>query len=341
MNSSVDSPEDPRVVSTGLVPATSAIADALQSAHEQFATVMDGELSRVYPSLARADPRAFGLALVGSGATVHEAGHSRVSFALMSVAKPFTFAVACERLGIDRVCGFVGIDATGAPFNSAAAVERGPGGRTNPMVNSGAIATISLLPAGSLEQKWELIHAALSAFAGRTLELDEEILACARETNFRNRALALLLSDAGAIEGDPMEAIELYTRQSCLSVTALDLATMGATLAGGGENPITGRRVVGVESARAALVAMTVAGLYEHSGSWLMDVGLPGKSGIGGGMVTVSPGKGALGSYSPLLDGAGNSVRGRLAAHDVSRRLGLDIFASAPGRVADLPRQRQ
>lgn len=317
-------------VSTGSLPPARAVAAALSSAHRRFGGVGDGELSSVYPVLGRADPDHFGLALVGANGSMHEIGHARVPFTLMSVAKPFAFAMACEHFDIERVCDFVGVDATGLPFDSAHAIERGAGGRTNPMVNAGAIATASLMPGKSLEEKWEGILAGLSRFAGRELALDEETLRCARDTNFQNRGLAMLLAGARAIEGDPLEAVELYTRQSCLSVTARDVAAMGAVLAGGGVNPLTGQQVVGAESARAALAAMTIAGLYERSGSWLMEVGLPGKSGIGGGMVTVSPGKGALGSYAPLLDGEGNSVRGRLAARSVSRRLGLDILASAP-----------
>jgi glutaminase len=140
---------------------------------------------------------------------------------------------------------------------------------------------------------------------------------------------ARLLSERVAIAGDPSEAVDVYTRQCCLGVTARDLAVMGATLADGGVNPLTGARVVSADTCRHVLAVMTTAGLYETSGDWLYDVGLPGKSGIGGGIVTVSPGKGALGTFSPPLDGAGNSVRGQLAARFLSRRLGLDLFASS------------
>ncbi|WP_292688123.1 MULTISPECIES: glutaminase A [unclassified Microbacterium] len=264
-----------------------------------------------------------------TGAT-HEAGDARTPFTIMSVAKPFVFALVCDLVGSARVRDFVGVDATGLPFNSARAVEAGAGGRTNPMVNPGAIATTSLVPGESLGRRWTTLAHGLSQFAGRPLELDEEVLESARATNVRNRALALLLADADAIAGDPLDATELYTRQSCLSVSAVDLAVMGATLADGGVNPVTGERVVSADAARGALAVMTIAGLYETSGSWLMDVGLPGKSGIGGGIVTVSPGKGALGTFSPPLDEEGNSVRGRLAAITLSEELGLDILASRP-----------
>jgi glutaminase len=196
------------------------------------------------------------------------------------------------------------------------------------MVNPGAIATTGLVPGGDLDSRWARLHEGLSRFAGHELHLDDETLASARNSNHRNRGLANLLTGVGALEGDPGDVVDLYTRQSCLSVTALDIAVMGATLADGGTNPITGERVVDAETAHATLAVMTIAGLYETSGDWLLDVGMPGKSGIGGGIVTVSPGKGALGTYSPLLDAAGNSVRGQLAARYLARRLGLDLLAS-------------
>lgn len=326
--------DQPFTISTGSLPSGRAVAAALTSAHRRFGGTSEGEVSQVYPALGRADREHFGLALVGTNGATHEVGHSRVPFTLMSVAKPFVFAIACEYLGVEQVCDLAGIDATGLPFNSAQAIERSPNGRTNPMVNAGAIATTSLMPGTSVEERWEAILIHLSRFAGRELELDEEVWRSAQETNFQNRGLAMLLAGVDAIEGDPLDATELYTRQSCVSVTAHDVATMGATLANGGVNPATGRRVVGAEAVRAALAVMTIAGLYEGSGSWLLEVGLPGKSGISGGMVTVSPGKGSLGSYAPPLDASGNSVRGRMAARSVSRRLGLDILASSPAHPA-------
>ena len=197
------------------------------------------------------------------------------------------------------------------------------------MVNPGAIATTSLVPGESADAKWRLIHEGLSRFAGRSLSLDADMYASAAATNQRNQDIARLLQTYGRIAGDPADATDLYTRQCCLNVSAKDLAVMGATLADGGVNPLTNERVVDAETCRHTLAVMTTAGLYETSGDWLYDVGLPGKSGIGGGIVTVSPGKGGLGTFAPLLDEAGNSVKGQLAARFLSRRLGLDLFASA------------
>jgi glutaminase len=319
---------EPRHVSTGLLPARETTQACLDEAYGLFRSVSDGAVSTVYPALAAAEPQRFGLALVAASGAVAAAGDARVPFSIMSVAKPFVFALACELHGVERVRRLVGVNATGMPFNSTVPLERDPRGRTNPMVNAGAIATASLVIGRGVEERWEVLRSTLSWFAGRRLELDDDILGSARATNHRNRALANMLAAAGALEGQAMDAVEVYTRQSCLSVTTTDLAVMGATLADGGTNPLTGRRVVHPETAHATLAVMTIAGMYETSGDWLFDVGMPGKSGIGGGLVTVSPGKGALATFSPLLDEAGNSVRGQLATRHLARRLGLDILAS-------------
>ena len=215
-------------------------------------------------------------------------------------------------------------------FNSLAGIERSPDGRSNPMVNSGAIATTSLVPGGNLEAQWKFIHDGLSRFAGRKLPLNDEVYASASATNFRNQAIARMLQSYGRIYIDPADAVDLYTKQCALNVSAKDLAVMGATLADGGVNPITKERVVDPSVCHYALAVMTTAGLYETSGDWLFDIGLPGKSGIGGGIVTVSPGKGGLGTFAPPLDAAGNSVKGQLAAKYLSQELGMDLFVSQP-----------
>jgi glutaminase len=247
----------------------------------------------------------------------------------MSCAKPFVFALACQAYGVDQVCERVGVNATGLPFNSIAAVERDSRGRTNPMVNAGALATTGLLASGDDARDWARLLEGLSLFAGRHLAIDEDVYESAASTNQRNQAIALVLATSGALDASPSGVTDLYTRQSCVRVTTQDLATMGATLADGGVNPVTGERVVDPDVARATLAVMTIAGLYETSGDWLLQVGLPAKSGISGALVTVSPGKGGLATYSPLLDEIGNSVRGQLAAAVLARGLGLDILASA------------
>lgn len=239
-----------RYVSTGTLPDRASIADLLRAAHERFAGVTDGALSQVYPALAETDPGAFGIALTGVGGAQYAAGDAGVGFTLMSLTKPFVFALACEALGLRAVRRLVGVNATGLPFNSAQAVERTSDGRTNPMVNAGAIATTSAMPGPDFDERWTAVHEGLSRFADRPLALDEATLASARATNFQNRALAMPLRGAGALVGDPLEAVELYTLQCCLQVSATDLATMGAVLADGGVHPVTGERVVSQAVAR-------------------------------------------------------------------------------------------
>jgi glutaminase len=198
------------------------------------------------------------------------------------------------------------------------------------MVNSGAIATTSMAQGSTLEERWRFIHDGLNAFAGRSLALNNEVYKSASETNDRNQAIARLLQSYRRIDLDPSETTNLYTRQCSLNVSAKDLAVMGATLADGGVNPMTRLRVVDAASCRYALSVMATAGLYETSGDWLYDVGLPGKSGIGGGIVAISPGKGALGTFAPPLDREGNSVKGQLVAKFLADQLGLNIFVSKP-----------
>ncbi len=317
-------------VSTGRLPPDARVQALVDEAHRRFGGADGGQVSRVYPALERAAPGLFGICVVDAHGRDFTAGDADHRFTIMSVSKPFVFALVCAALGPDAVRDAVGVNATGYAFNSVAGVERSPDGRTNPMVNAGAIATTALVPGADEEARWRFLHIGLSRFAGRSLPMNEEVLASARETNHRNRALASFLCSVGAIEGDPMEAVDLYTRQCSLDVTARDLAVMGATLADGGVNPLTGERVVGADDCHHALAVMTIAGMYETSGDWLYDVGLPGKSGIGGGIVTVSPGKGALGTFAPPLDAAGNSVKGQQVARFLSKQLGMDLLASEP-----------
>lgn len=304
-------------VSTGSLPRPDAVQAALDEAYERHRTDSDGEVSRVYPALERMPADLFGVCVVGTSGRTYAAGDADHDFTIMSVSKPFVFALACERLGPDELRRAVGVNATGQPFNSVEAVERSPDGRTNPMVNSGALATTNLIPA------WEQLHDGLSRFAGRELAIDDEVYASAVATNTRNRELARLLDL-------PDAAVENYTRQCSLLVSAHDLAVMGATLADGGVNPVTGERVIAAEVCHYTLAVMLTAGLYETSGDWLYDVGLPAKSGIGGGIVTVSPGKGGMGTFAPPLDAAGNSVKGRRVARLLSARLGMDLLISKP-----------
>jgi len=317
-------------VSTGRLAPAPEVQRVLAAVHAEVSEVSAGGNSQLYPALAAADPERFGLSVVGTDGQVFDFGDAGDRFALMSGAKPFTFALVCAYLSARRAHEELGANATGQAFNAVDPVLASPGGRTNPMVNAGAIATCSRLPGGDLEEQWTNLVAGLSAFAGRELTVDEDLYAGVSATNFRNREITLALHAQGALAGDPDTALELYTRQSSLLTTAHDLALMGATLADGGVNPVNRTRVIAQALCQPVLAVMATAGMYERSGDWLYDVGLPGKSGIGGGVLTVSPGKAGLGCFSPRLDAAGNSVRGVLAATRLAAELGLGLFSSRP-----------
>jgi len=245
------------------------------------------------------------------------------------VSTPFVFALVCEALGDEVARARLGVNSTGLPFNSLLAVER-EDGSTNPMVNAGAIAAASLAPGDTAEAKWRFIHEGLSRFAGRELELDREVYASEAASNQHNQRTARLLQRYGRIYFDPAEATDVYTRQCALKVSARDLALMSATLANGGVHPLTRERIIDGVHCQHVLAVMVTAGLYENSGEWLYDTGLPGKSGVSGGIVAGAPGKAGLCTFAPPLDAAGNSVRGQLAARFLSERLGLNLFASEP-----------
>jgi glutaminase len=326
-------------VSTGHLPTNERTRELVVQAYERFRSNDEGENSQVYPALAAAPSSLFGISLSGTDGGAHSVGDSDYGFPIMSVSKPFVFALVCQELGAELLREKIGVDATGLPFDSAIAVERR--GATNPMVNAGAIATTSLVPGTSRDEKWRFIHRGLSRFAGHTLELDEEVYASATRTNHRNQALARMLMSTGRIYADPSEATDLYTRQCSLAVSARDLAVMGATLASGGVQPFTDQEVVDASVCHYALAVMVTAGMYETSGTWLYEVGLPAKSGIGGGIVAVSPGKGALATFAPKLDSIGNSIKGQLVAKFLSRAAltpprprAADVSGQGVGRVA-------
>jgi glutaminase len=321
---------DDGYVSTGHLPPAERVKALVDEAHRRYQSNTEGACSDVYPALARVRPDLFGICVASTNGAIYAAGDAAHEFTIMSVSKPFVFALVAQVIGSKEARRALGVNATGQAFNSVAAVEQSPDGRTNPMVNSGALATTSLVPGATVEEKWRFIQDGLSRFAGRHLKLDDEVFASAVKTHHRNHGIAWVLHGLARLGTDPAATTELYTRQCSLAVNARDLALMGATLADGGIHPLTRERVVDAEVCRDALSVMATAGMYETSGDWLYEVGVPGKSGIGGGIVAVAPGKGGLGTFAPPLDAAGNSVKGQLVARFLSERLGLSLFASAP-----------
>lgn len=320
----------PQRVLTGLPPADERVDALVAAAVQRYAALDDGAVADYIPALATADPKRFGLAIAGTDGGMYAAGDADTVFTIQSISKAFVFALVCDLIGHGTVHRIVGVNNTGLPFNSVVAIELNDGSPMNPMVNAGAIATTALVPGRTAEARWQRIHAALSAFAGRQLHLDERVYGSESAASGRNLAIAHLLHSYGRLDADPAATVDVYTRQCSLSVTARDLAVMGATLADGGVNPVTHQRVVDAEVSRDTLAVLASCGMYERTGEWLFEIGLPAKSGVAGGIVAIAPGKVGVGSYSPRLDAAGNSVRGQRACAMLSRALGLNLFASQP-----------
>lgn len=320
----------PERASTGAMPGWNDIETLLQQAHQRSVNLTDGVVADYIPILAHTDPELFGICLAEVDGDLHLAGDALYEFSIQSISKAFVYALVCQELGHDVVGDRIGVNNTGLAFNSVVALELNDGHPMNPMVNAGAIATTALIPGATATAKWENVRDGLSRFAGRRLALDVTVYESEAATNLRNRGIAQLLQSYGRLDVDPLTAVDVYTKQCALRVNTRDLAIMAATLADGGVNPVTGERVVDASICRDTLSVLAATGLYERSGEWLFEIGVPGKSGVSGGIVTIAPGKAGLATFSPPLDPAGNSVRGQRATAYLSRTLGLNVFASEP-----------
>src|SRR4029450_1554964 len=297
-----DEATTPSLVSTGELPQIEQVREAVTEAYERYRSNDDGAVADYIPALASASPGLFGICVVGARGRFFEIGDVATAFSIQSVSKPFIFALVCDAIGYEAARHRLGVNSTGFPFNSLMAVELNDDRTMNPLVNAGAIATTSLVPGDTAEEKWERIRDGLSRFAGRELALSKDVYESESATNMRNHGIAHLLASYERLYFDPDEATDIYTRQCSLDVTAHDLAVMAAPLANGGVNPMTSERVIVAGVCRRVLAVMATAGLYELSGDWLYEIGMPGKSGVSGGIVTVSPGKGGLATFSPPLD---------------------------------------
>lgn len=330
MRTSTDEATAHSAISTGHLPPADLVQALVADAHNRFKSVKQGKVADYIPALAKVSHELFGLCVVEVSGAVYAAGNTEDEFSIQSVSKPFVFALICQAIGEDEARLKLGVNSTGLPFNSVIAIERINEGTSNPMVNAGAIAATSLAPGTTAADKWQFVQDGLSRFAGRKLTLNDEVYESEAATNQRNQGIAKLLNAYDRIFFDPIEATDVYTKQCALNVTAKDLAVMAATLANGGVNPLTKERILDPIHCQHVLAVMVTAGLYENSGDWLYETGLPGKSGVSGGLVTVSPGKGGLGTFAPPLDEAGNSVKGQLVTKFLSEQLGLNLFASQP-----------
>lgn len=306
------------------------INDALKKAYDKYKGLKEGANANYIPALDKVDSNIFGIVLVTVDGKVYSVGDIKSEVSIQSISKVFTMAKVTEEKGIDALPKNVGVDATGQVFNSIYAIEQNQGHEMNPLVNAGAITTTSMVQGKSYNEIWNKILGYYSEFAGRELTVLEDIYKSEAATNQRNQAIAHLMYAYGHIEGDPLQATDIYTRQCSVGVNAKDLGTMAATLANAGTNPVTGKALVKPEDMPEILAVMATAGLYDDAGKWLYKTGLPAKSGVGGGIIAVSPGKFGIAAISPPLDDAGNSVRAQKAIADISAALGGNPYEAAP-----------
>jgi glutaminase len=310
-----------------VAPTREQVEAAMNEAYNKFKSDTSGKNADYIPELAHVDSRLFGIAIVTTDNQVLTVGDVDYAFSIQSIGKVFTLALAMEELGADRVFERVGNEPTGRVFNSVVAVAEMPTHTANPLVNAGAIATTSLISGPDEDARWNKILAFFSKAAGEKLSIIQKIYESEAATNAGNKALAALLLKYERIYSDPLQAVDIYTKYCSIGVTAKQLAMMGATLANNGINPSTGEQVVKKENVQEILASMMMNGLYDASGMWAWKVGIPAKSGVGGGIVAVMPGKGAIVAFAPRLDEAGNSVKAQKAIAYVADKLGIDLFS--------------
>jgi glutaminase len=297
----------------------------VEGVYEKYKGLRDGEVATYIPELGKADPDRFGICMVTVDGQVYSAGDCEQEFTIQSICKPFAFQLALEELGRERLARYVGVEPTGDAFNS---IELDPATMRpfNPMINAGAIAVASLIKKHSRHSGVEAFLERMQAAAGRPLRIDESVFASESATGNRNRAIAYLMLNCGIIDDGVDHTLHQYFSQCSLLVNCRDLATMAVTLANMGANPVTSERVFDFQYIKDVLTVMFTCGLYDYAGGWAYEVGVPAKSGVGGGIIAVVNRQLGIGVYSPRLDAKGNSVRGILACKELASQLGLHAF---------------
>jgi len=300
-----------------------------KEAHAKFKDDTGGKNADYIPALAKVPSGLFGLTIVTVDGKIINVGDVNTPFSMQSCSKVFTACLVMQESGAQTLFEKVNVEPTGEAFNSIRAIEEGDGRADNPFVNPGAIATVSLVKAKNAQERWDKIIGFYNKFAGEKLTVLEDIYTSEAETNFRNRGIAHVLFNSGNLHCEPLEATDVYTKQCSVGVTCKQLAVMGGTLANHGINPVTKERVIDAKHVPKILSVMTMAGFYDGSGAWAWNAGLPAKTGVGGGIVAVVPGKMAIVGFAPPLDQFGNSVRAQKAIQFIAEQLDLSIFGSA------------
>lgn len=312
-----------------VAPRKEQVQAIVQEAYDKYKGDTRGKNADYIPELAKVDSKLFGIAIVTTDNQSVAVGDTKTPFSIQSIAKVFSLALAMEEQGPDKVFEKIGSEPTGRAFNSPVAVVDMPTHTANPLVNAGAIATVSLIGGKTPQEKWNKILSFYGKVAGEKLTLIDAVYKSEAATNTGNKALSYLLAKYDRIYADPFQSVDVYTKECSVGVTAVQLARMGATLANNGINPVTGQQVIKRENVPEILSAMMMAGLYDGSGGWAWHVGLPAKSGVGGGIVAIVPGKGAIAVFAPPLDEAGNSVKAQEVIEYVARRLDYNLYSPA------------
>ena len=302
------------------------IDQVLLEAYSKYRGDMGGANANYIKALEIVDSNIFGISIVDNKGNIYEVGDTRSVVSIQSISKVFTAALVMSEKGSAFIQEKIGVNATGAAFNSIVAIEQHNGSASNPFVNAGAIQTTSWVKAEDSRERWAKISANMSAYAGRNLQLNELVYDSEVNDNKRNQAISKILDAYGRMGSDPLEATTVYTKQCSLNVSVHDLAVMGATIANHGINPVTQLRVIDAKYTPKIMAVMAIAGLYDNSGDWLYSTGLPAKSGVGGGIIAIVPGRFCIAVVSPPLDDFGNSVRGQLAIKYIVGKLGLNPY---------------
>lgn len=303
---------------------------AIDHAYAKFKDLKEGKNADYIKELANVDPNIYGIAIVTVDGQAYTAGDLDSKVSIQSISKVFTVAKVIEEQGAKAVMDKIGVDATGLRFNSIVAIELQKGKEINPLVNPGAIAAVSMINGVDSAAKWKNILDTHSEFAARKLALNMPVYISEAGDNLRNQAIAHLLYAYGRMYFDPVQSTDVYTKACAINVNARDLATMAATLANGGVNPVTGKKIVSSETSAFTLSVMATAGLYDDSGQWLYAVGLPGKSGVGGGIIAVCPGKFGIAVISPPLNAVGNSVKAQMSIYEIVKELKVNPYYVEP-----------
>ncbi|MFD2246462.1 glutaminase A [Pontibacter ruber] len=311
-------------------PQKGQIESVLKETYNKYKDLKEGKNADYIPELAKVPSDQFAIVIIGPDGQVYSQGDVDALYSIQSISKVLTLARAIEESGAQAVQDKIGVDPTGQRFNSALAVEQNKGKELNPLVNAGAIATTSMLKGNTYEEKWKNIIQTHNDFAGRQLEVNEPVYKSEAATNQHNQALASLMNSFERMYFDPQKSVDLYTKQCAININTKDLAMIAATLANGGTNPVTKKKVVSPQTVAHVLPVMATCGLYDDSGIWFYNVGLPAKSGVGGGIMAIVPGQYGIAAFSPRLDEAGNSIRAQRAIADIVSKLNLNPYLIQP-----------